>query len=415
MLSDGSGTANHAFYFARYIACLDFYALTDHSEIMNFIANAKDISEQEAQHAYVPGEFVAFQGIEWTDVETGHYTIIFDGDKLIKQDINSYYGVTRPEVLWDVLDDFTNSTNCRALALPHHSTKNAYIQDWTYLNPKYVRIAEVCSVHGNFLYEQRHPLNYHGAIDPPPEYTNGSSITDALTMGYKLALYASGDSHDGHPGHSISHTPAYVGHQRPYSTWHTRNEHPYPSGITATWALNLTREKIFDSLYDQNIYAVSDFGRPIINFTINGVHMGNGSTLYVDNLTDSRNISIFLAQDGAPAATKLGTTNIEQNFHPGNLWEADIEILKNGKLIATIPVSSPVVKVNYTDNITITGAIYGNQSCIYKNGEYYINAFSDNPIDPSTLSTNGADFYIIRVVKENGRLCWAGPIWVELK
>ncbi|MBD3230906.1 MAG: DUF3604 domain-containing protein [Candidatus Lokiarchaeota archaeon] len=415
MLSDGSGSAEHAFYYAKNVASIDFYALTEHSEIMNFIPNALTTLEQTTQQTYIPNEFVTFQGIEWTDVETGHYVIIFSGDTLIKKDINSYYGITRPEVLWNALDDFTNSTNCKALALPHHPTKKAYIQDWTYLNPEYVRIAEVCSVHGDFLYEQRDSLNYRGAIDPPDEYTNGSSITDALRMGYKLTLYASGDSHDGHPGHSISHTEAYVGHQRPYSTWHTRNEHPYPSGLTAAWSPNLTRESIFDALYNQRIFAVSDFGRPIINFTIDGVSVGNGSTLYVDNLTDSRNISIFLAQDGSPSARKLGTTNIDQNLHPDNLWSADIEILKNGELLTTIPIISPVVKLNYTDNSIITGANYGAESCIYKDGRYFINDFSDNPIDPSTLNTDGADFYIVRLVKANGRMAWAGPIWVEKK
>ncbi|TFF89096.1 MAG: DUF3604 domain-containing protein [Promethearchaeota archaeon] len=415
MLSDGSGTAEHAYFYARNVACLDFHALTEHSEILNFIPNGLNTLEQTTEQAYVPNEFVTFQGIEWTDIETGHYVIIFSGDTLIKEDINSYYGITRPEVLWDVLDEFTNSTSCHALALPHHSTKKAYMQDWTYVNPKYVRIAEVTSVHGDFLYEQRHALNYRGAIDPPDEYTNGSSISDALRMGYKLTLYASGDSHDGHPGHSLSHTEAFVGHQRPYSTWHTRNEHPYPSGITGAWSPNLTRENIFDALYNQSILAVSDFGRPIINFTIDGVNVGNGSTLYVDNLTDTRNISIFLAQDGSPAARRLGTTTIDQNLHPENLWAADIEILKNGELLTTIPISSPVVKVNYTDTSIITGATYGAESCIYKDGEYYINDFSDNPIDPGTLNTDGADFYIIRLVKANGRMAWAGPIWVQKK
>jgi hypothetical protein len=33
-LSDGTGSAEHSFYYARYVACLDVYALTDHGEIM---------------------------------------------------------------------------------------------------------------------------------------------------------------------------------------------------------------------------------------------------------------------------------------------------------------------------------------------------------------------------------------------
>ena len=48
-----------------------------------------------------------------------------------------------------------------------------------------------------------------------------------------------------------------------------------------------------------------------------------------------------------------------------------------------------------------------------RGNNYYINQYSDNPIDPSTLNTNGYDFYLIRVVGENGRMSYAGPIWVE--
>ena len=46
-------------------------------------------------------------------------------------------------------------------------------------------------------------------------------------------------------------------------------------------------------------------------------------------------------------------------------------------------------------------------------GNYYINVYSDNPIDPSILNTGGVDFYLVRVVGDNGRMAYAGPIWVE--
>jgi hypothetical protein len=415
MLSDGSGSAEHSYFYAREVACLEFSALTDHSEILNLLPNAYQKLEAATEAAYAPYEFVAFHGVEWTDVRTGHYTLIFSGDDLLKEDINSYWGVTTPAGLWAVLDDFTASTGCRALALPHHSTQKHYIQDWTYLNPKYVKIAEVASVHGDFLYEQRHPLNYRGAIYPPAEYTNGSSITDALRMGYRLTLYASSDTHDGHPGHTLCQTPAYVGHQRPFSIWHTRNEHPYSGGITAAWAGNLTREGVFTALENQRVFAVSDFGRPVLNFTINGVPVGDGATVFLGNATDRRNISVFLAQDGAPATTKRGGPSLASNFDPSQRWNATIEILKNGELFATLPVNSPVVHANFTDSTTLTGASYGVESCIYRDGEYYINEFSNNPVDPSLLNTNGTAFYILRVVGQNGRMAYAGPIWVEVE
>lgn len=409
-LSDGSGTPEHSYYYARFIAGLEYTALTDHGEILMWNPGSLDQLERVTNLAYRPNEFVTFHGIEWTQVQTGHYTCVFSGDELLKDPILSYVLVPTTQELWNALDDFTDHTGARALALPHHSTKKAYIQDWTYLNPKYVKIAEVSSVHGDFLFEQRHPLNYRGAIDPPPAYTHGSSIMDAYKMGYRMTLYSSGDNHDGHPGHSLSHTRAYIGHQRPYSTWLTRNEHPYPGGITAVFVDSLTREGVFSSLENQEIFANSDHGRPILLFNINGTTVGQGSTLVVSNQNSPRKINIFVAQDGAPVGKRSKAASVYKNWVPE--WEGTIEVLKNGLLWQSIDISTPIYNISIIDTDPIIGATF-EPNCIETEGNYYINSYSDNPIDPSTLNTEGFDFYMIRVVGDNGRMTWAGPIWVE--
>lgn len=48
-----------------------------------------------------------------------------------------------------------------------------------------------------------------------------------------------------------------------------------------------------------------------------------------------------------------------------------------------------------------------------KDGRYFVNEYSDNPVDPAALNTAGKDFYLIRVVGANGRHAYAGPIWVK--
>ncbi len=410
-LSDGTGTPEKSFYFARHIACLDFYALTDHAEIMMFSPWSLDYLESSTDDAYKPDEFVTFHGIEWTCVRTGHYVCIFSGNKLLKSPIlDSYFTVRSPKALWKALDDFTTKYGVRALALPHHTTKKSYMQDWTYTNPKYVKIVEVSSVHGESLFEPRHPLSYVGAIDVPPKYTNGSSVVDAFTMGYRMTMYVSSDEHDGHPGHSLSHTRAYIGHQRPFSLWHTRNEHPYPGGLTAAYVNNLTREGVFTGLENQRIYANSDHGRPILIFQINGTCVGDGSTFIANNQTGHREINVFLAQDGAPVALKSKAASVTPNWVPN--WNANIEIIKNGKLWQTLEIITPIINISVIDTEPITGTSYEN-SCIKKGGKYYINQYSDNPITPSDLNTKGYDYYLIRIVGENGRMSYAGPIWVE--
>ncbi len=409
-LSDGTGTPEHNFYYGRHVACLDVMALTDHGEILLLQPGVMDRLEKVVNDAYSPQQFVAFQGIEWTQVQTGHYTCIFSGDQGLDNPVSF---LTHPLTsdLWAALDWFTSATGSRALALPHHTTKKAYTQDWTYLNPKYVKLAEVSSVHGDFLYEQRDALNYRGAIDPPVTRQNGTSIMDSLRMGFNLTLYASSDVHDGHPGHSLSHTRAFVGHQRPLSMWHTRNEHPYPSGITAIYATSLTRDAVFTGLENQRIYASSDYGRPFLNFSINGTSFLENNHQIFTSATDHRAISIVVAQDGAYTA-RTRQSPIKGPEWALN-WSATIEILKNGELWQTIPISSPIYNITIVDTTPITGAVYGAQSCIQRDGKYYINDYSDNPIDPTTLDTSGADFYVMRVIGQGGRHAYVGPIWVS--
>lgn len=409
--SDGSGTPAHQFFYARHVAALDFYALTEHGEIIQLSRNRMARYIKETNRAYRPGEFVTFPGMEYTNHNSGHYTCIFDGDRLPENPpiYAPYIGLgaalPTPFELWELLDEFTASTGARALALPHHTVTERFMQDWSYYNPRYVKIAEVTSTHGDNLYEPGHPLSYRGSTFPPPPGTRGCSITGALQMGLQLSLYASSDSHDGHPGHDLAHTGAWIGHQRPCTYWWTRFDKPYPGGLTAVYAAELTRREIFSALENRRLYAVSDHGRPLIFFTINGTGVGGDSTLRVEDRGTPRQIEVTVVQDGAPAAPVTGYRQ------PG--WKAAVEIHKNGTLLASISVSKPFATVRFTDTEPVTGTSYGRENCVFREGAYYVNEYSDNPVDPAALHTGGKDFYIVRIVAENGRHSYIGPLWVE--
>ena len=86
--------------------------------------------------------------------------------------------------------------------------------------------------------------------------------------------------------------------------------------------------------------------------------------------------------------------------------------MKNGLLWQSIGISTPIVNVSVIDAEPIVGSTF-EPYCLEIDGKYYINSYSDNPIDPSTLNTGGFDFYVVRIVGDNGRMTWAGPIWVE--
>lgn len=407
-MSDGTGTPEQSYYYARQVACLDFNALTDHGEIMTFLPISVDLIETATDNAYKEGEFVTFHGIEWTNVPTGHFTCIYSGPP-IKNPIISYLNVPTTDVLWDIFDDYKATTGYDVLALPHHTTKKTYPQDWSYLNLDYVKIAEVTSVHGDCLFDPNDDLNYRGIIMAPQYNFTGSSLISAFNMGKRMTIYASSDEHDGHPGHSLSHTDAFIGHQRPTTIWNTRNEHPYPGGITAVFVDELTRDGVFSGLQNQRIYASSDHGRPILLFDVNGVSVGNGSTVTVETQTSTRTITIDLYQDGAPAALWSQSASATPNWAPN--WNARVEIIKNGALWHTVLVKEPVKKITVIDREPIVGTSY--EDYIQIGDEFFINSASDNPVDPTTLNTGGSDYYVVRVVGSNGRHSYAGPIWVE--
>lgn len=411
--SDGSGSPAHNADYARHVARLDFYALTDHAEILFFTPWKYQTLERLTNTLNDPGAFIAFQGVEWTNVRAGHYTLVFSGDSLpgpLDLMPGRFGPLSTPERLWQDLEAFTQATGSEALALPHHTTKIFYPQDWSYLNPRYVRLAEVTSTHGDSLYTQEHPLNYAGGTGKPKTTIDGLSITDALSMGYRLALYAASDEHGGHPGHSLTHTRATIGQQRPWTSWPTRSNKPYPGGLTAVYARDLSRESIFDALQHTRVYANSDHGRPFLEFDINGVTVGDGAYAHVPGATTPRILTIRIAQDGAPAASARtsATTLVTENWRPD--WNATVEILKNGQLLHSFPLDAPVAAFTYIDETRITGTAY--TSTVERDGHFYLNAESDKPIDPATLNTNGADFYIVRVVGANARMTTIGAIWV---
>jgi hypothetical protein len=188
---------------------------------------------------------------------------------------------------------------------------------------------------------------------------------------------------------------------------------PYPGGLTAVHASELTRESVFTGLENQTLYANSDHGRPYLYFNINGTKIGNGSTLMVTNTTTPREINVVIAQDGAPAARKRPfSASVTPNWMPN--WNCTVEIFKNGELFYNESISTPIGNLTVIDTAPIVGASFEDKCVQGAGGNYYINAYSDNPIDPSTLNTGGVDFYLVRVVGDNGRMVYAGPIWVEV-
>jgi hypothetical protein len=139
--------------------------------------------------------------------------------------------------------------------------------------------------------------------------------------------------------------------------------------------------------------------------------VGDGASLLLPTPETPRFLRIRVAQDGAPAASyqSSAATRVADNWRPN--WTATVEILKNGRLLHSFPIDSAVAQLTYVDREPVAGAAY--TQTVERDGHFYLNGVSDNPVDPASLNTGGADFYIIRVVGDNERYAYIGAIWVS--
>jgi hypothetical protein len=417
ILSDGSGLPHTLYYYAQHIAGLEFCSITDHGEILN-IESGFGQAEAAANAANSPNQFVALQGVEWTSSGGphtpawgyGHLTFVFSGDECprIAADIQE-----SADDLWAELDSWTEVSGDRAIAIPHHSVRLPFIQDWAAClgHPEYMRLAEAYSVHGSSLVNPHSPWNVTGTVKQPPERIPGSSISEAIRMGLRLGLMANGDSHGGHVGHSLTHTRAFIGHQYPYAYDPSRVPQPYPSGLTGAFVEQLTRPAVFDALYQRRMIANSDYGRPYVRFAINGVEPGDGnSTVVVSNLTDLREIEVFLAQEGSPPA---GYKHAAVPWNEDDAWDTTIQVFKNGQLWAEAPVDGPLARLTLNDTEPVVGAEYN--ECFERDGDWYINNHSLTAVNPEQLNTSGQDYYFVRIIQHGMRFTAVGPLWIRIE
>jgi hypothetical protein len=87
--SDGAWLPREAYAYARDEAKLDFFAITDHSEILTCDEYADTIAQAMASDD--PGRFVALWGAERTDETTGHINFYMSPTHVLPADLNGFY------------------------------------------------------------------------------------------------------------------------------------------------------------------------------------------------------------------------------------------------------------------------------------------------------------------------------------
>jgi hypothetical protein len=244
-LSDGTGTAEDYFRYARDVAGLDVAVLTDHDHVGRRPLDATpefwaEIRKQVAAFND-PGRFVTVLGFEWTSWIHGHrHVLYFDGDGSVISTADPAYQT--PIQLWDAL------RGKRALTFAHHSAGGPIATNWAYPpDPVLEPVTEIVSVHGN--------SESLDAPNPVHEPVAGNFVRDVLQRGFRLGFVGSGDSHDGHPG------LVALGNSG-------------SGGLAAILSDDLTRDGVYEALRARRVYATN--GRRIfLQVTLDGAPMGS--------------------------------------------------------------------------------------------------------------------------------------------
>jgi hypothetical protein len=243
-LSDGTGTPEDYYRYARDVAALDVAALTDHDHwgipfLDETPANWRRIAAA-AESFHAPGRFVTLLGYEWTSWIHGHRHVLhFEEAAEIKSSLDER--TDTPAELWAAL------AGAPALTFAHHSAGEPVATDWSVPpDPVLEPVTEIVSVHGS--------SESFDSAWPVRGMREGNTVRDALARGYRLGLIGSGDSHDGHPGLAQLASGA-------------------SSGLAAIFASEPTRAAVLEALRARRVYATNG-PRIVLEVTVDGRPMG---------------------------------------------------------------------------------------------------------------------------------------------
>ncbi|MBN1354975.1 CehA/McbA family metallohydrolase [bacterium] len=240
VLSDGTGTPEDYYRYARLAAGLDFTSLTDHDS-WGFQALGENLEfyVSEGNRFNETGRFTVLLGYEWTQWVDGHRNVIVRGDSLNIFDHNDPE-FDSPRELSSAFDPL------HTLIIPHHLGGGPVPFDFGMDNRKRYRLAEIASVHGISEVYGNPRMIYNARA--------GGFYRDALEAGFQWGAMASSDSHDGHPG--------------------LRTGGASVRGAVAVRAEELSRDRIFEALYIRRCYATTG-ARIYVEFQVNGFEMGS--------------------------------------------------------------------------------------------------------------------------------------------
>jgi len=254
----GEGSREELFAFARDVAGLDLFCLSEHDWQMN----DRDWKELTAvsDRFDEPGRFVTVPGYEWTSPSYGHRNVYFRdagaamfGSVGLGVPVNRILDeAPRPTDLWRHLDD----QGVAAITVPHHMSVAMFpLSLEQFHHPGYDRAAEIYSCWGD-------SLEHHRPVSTYAERVPELAFIHAIRQGHRVGFLASSDSHDGYPG--VAQGKAS----------HPHLFHDLGSGRVAVLADRQDRHAVFEALAARRCYALTG-PRIIVDMSLDGHPMGS--------------------------------------------------------------------------------------------------------------------------------------------
>ena len=352
--SDGHRTHDEAYEFARDAMGLDFSAVSDHEGGRDW-----SVAVEAAKKYNDPGRFVTFLGFEHSSSgHHGHRNVYYlhDDEPCFRPD--------HPDELFEELE------GREAIVIPHHP--NTHSEGGTLIgkrwrwydldthNPRFERLVEICQLRGSMEAPPPEP----GVILPDC----GSSVRAMLARGFRLGFIGGTDNHRGQPASyldsmgGIDYRSNVVG------------------GLAAVIAPELTRESLFQAMYDRRTFATSG-ERMLIDMRVGGA-VAAGSDR-------SR------AQGGA-VATGSARSRAQGGAWMGEELRAEGEVTISLRAVGTRPLKQV--------DLIKSGSVLRTWVC---EGIYHQAELTDPAGKPGST-----DYYYARAIQEDGHLAWASPCWV---
>ncbi len=262
------GYGNDAFFAAREVAALDFFALTDHASFFLMNNSGLSASEWEAtkRHAvryHQPGEFVTLPAYEFSAAPpSGHHNVYFNApDELVPLlPLLRDEDYEQIQKVWEVKNNVL-PPGVEMITVPHHTgilwngvegLGSMVSFGRGFSSMKMRPLLELFSSHGlSEAFAPEHALSYKNlAVESAKGSSTGPHYAqDAWAAEEMLGVIAASDDHGSRPG----------------------QEH---NGLAAVYAPKLTRDALFTALKQRRTYATTG-QRMLVHFEIDGQLLGS--------------------------------------------------------------------------------------------------------------------------------------------